>query len=231
MKTAIGLVVGIVLGLCICTLPACESFDLSGTKAKIDNGQQKIDEAIVGQMGVKTSAELAKAKADQALRDAASITDEAARSAAIAKATKDAAEAQKQIDKANETIATAERLAKELKRAQELLAQATNPDGSIDPANGLAAAGALLPPPWNLLAMVGIPIGVGLFQELRVRQKQKAAVSIVDGISAAAAEDPNMAKALVDNKDTLRLNFSPEAVKIVNANKITSADKLVVTPD
>lgn len=231
MKTVIGLVAGIVLGVCICAVPACESVNLGQTKQKIDDSQAKLDEAIVGQMGVKTSAELAKAKAEQAAKDAEKITDEAERAAAIAKAQKDAADAQKQIDKANETIATADRWAKELKKAQELLAAATKPDGTVDPADALAGAGALLPPPWNLLAMVGIPIGIGLVQEIRVRQKQKAAESIVNGFSAAAAEDPNMAKALVENKDTLRLNFTPEAAKIVNANKITSADKLVVTPD
>lgn len=143
-----------------------------------------------------------KEDAEKAKTDAANKGDEDALAAANKKLAEVAA-SQKAIDEALLRLQTA-----------------TKPDGSIDVGSAAAAAGAALPPPWNVLAIVGGIIVTGLAQEARVQREARAAKSITDGITAMQMNDPAASPMLKRNADAINGELTPRAKQIISKNKI-----------
>jgi hypothetical protein len=82
--------------------------------------------------------------------------------------------------KARETLATVQKAQTKLATVEDSIR--LNKDGSLDVGSTAAGAAALLPPPWNVLAIVGLPIVVGGIQEFRKRRADQNAKSIVNSI-------------------------------------------------
>jgi hypothetical protein len=88
-------------------------------------------------------------------------------------------------------------LDKKVSEALAKLSTATAPDGSItvESAASTAAATAAqaLPPPWNIIAMIGLPLATGLITRLMGKKETAAvtadAASLIAGIDAAHAAD------------------------------------------
>jgi hypothetical protein len=124
--------------------------------------------------------------------------------------------------KATETLATIETLEKRLADAEKVLASVASPDGSIDPAKAVGAAGALLPPPWNLAVMLGLPVVIGAVQELRRRSAVNNAVSMVNGLEAAKAVSPSLRSQLKASENVIKKEYTPGAVALVKKHKLAS---------
>jgi len=119
----------------------------------------------------------------------------------------------------------AERAAKTLekvKQAEDFLGKATGPDGAFDPGKAAGAAGALLPPPWNLIVMLGAPLLAAGVQELRVRKKEADAVSIINGIEALKATDPGVKTALKTHENVVKAEYTSGAKAMVRKHKLTT---------
>jgi len=147
-------------------------------------------------------------------------TQKAAATADLTKA--QAAGDTKAADRAAKTLDTISELESRLAKAEEMLASVSAPDGGIDPAKAAGAAGALLPPPWNIVAMLGVPAIVAAIQELRVRNRTADAVSIINGLSAAQLASPGMTTALKANEAVLKKEYTVGAQKLVKKHKLAS---------
>lgn len=113
------------------------------------------------------------------------------------------------------------KLRAQLNKAEQMLDAATNPDGTFNVGGASSAIGAALPPPWNLLVMVGGPLLVGLVQEMRVRRETAAAVSLVNGITTLQMAEPTVMNQLLErNEDALKGEYTTRAKKIVSKHKV-----------
>lgn len=124
------------------------------------------------------------------------------------------------IKQADEAIAKIVELKTKVDLAEEKLNQVWNGDGSVNVNGVTSAVSGALPPPWNLLMLVGAPIAVGLYQQYRVNRETKAAISLVNGITALQMADPNMKQVLKANKETLKSEYTERAIQIVNEHKM-----------
>lgn len=126
-------------------------------------------------------------------------------------------DAEKQADDAISKIVE---LKTKVDLAEEKLNQMWNADGSANVSGVTSAVSGALPPPWNLLVMVGAPIAVGLYQQMRVNRETKAAISLVNGITALQLTDPNISAILKANKTRLKNEYTDRAIELVNEHKL-----------
>ena len=119
-------------------------------------------------------------------------------------------------------LARVDKLAADLERVRSLMAKAINPDGSLNGSAIGAAAGAALPPPWNLVALIGAPLLTGVVQEFRLRGVKADADQIVDSVEAMRAASPTLKDAMKAAKDVAQKQLTrPGARKLIAARSIT----------
>lgn len=146
-------------------------------------GQQQAT-AVVQQTTSTTAATLAKAKADQEARLAAAL------------AAADPAGTQK----ANDTLVAIAQVQAKVDAVNATLAKVVKPDGTVNVGAVGSEVGALLPPPWNLIAILGGPLIAAGIQQWRLNQKQKDLASITLDADQAQAD----AESIVKSIDVLR---------------------------
>jgi len=105
---------------------------------------------------------------------------------------------------------------------------------------GWVTLGGLLPPPFNVVAMIGLPV---LFREWRAWQQRKAAAEALAKAKQEAAENEAAAKSIVNSIDQIRIakpevaaamkeltantatdftaNLTPKAKEIIDAERLT----------
>lgn len=138
-----------------------------------------------------------------------------------------------------EQQAEIERLQAELARAAQsgneaieqgiaLLTRAMTEDGEITPESAAPVVAAYLPWPWNLAAMLGIPLVVGGVQELRRRKaaaEMERAVedarSIINAIDVARMQSPEVAAGMKAAKERMERQLTAEAKALIEAESIT----------
>jgi hypothetical protein len=124
--------------------------------------------------------------------------------------------------KARETVATVEKIQAKVASVEKIVK--VNADGSVDPAATATGAAALLPPPWNVLAMLGIPLVVGGIQEVRKRRADANAKSIVNSVDVLM-QDAIVKNALKnvnsDVKASAHEQLTPAAKKLIDAESVT----------
>lgn len=157
-------------------------------------------EAVAGlkDQAAATQAQLDLAKADAAAKLAKAQADAAAAVAAGNAAAK--ADAEKVAAAAQKTLDMAAQVQAQVDRFTAVLSKAINPDGTINVPAGAAAVGAALPPPWNLITMIGVPLAVGLVQQIRVKEAKTNAASAKD----AADQMEAAARSLVNSIDVVK---------------------------
>jgi len=218
---------------CFAITPSCGSSQaVKDTKDKIAGMQESLKTA---EDQAKADAAAAKKKADDA-RDAADAAMAAGDQKKMADAAAAIAAAKEAQAKADKTAEAAAKWQKKLAEATDLLTKATNPDGTVNVNGAVQAAAPLLPPPWNLVALIGAPVAAGalswLVQQFRgggVSDNQNAAISLINGISAAAASDPVLASRLQANKGVLLKEYTDTAVDLVDEHKVV-VDKPLQLP-
>lgn len=124
--------------------------------------------------------------------------------------------------KARETVATVEKIQAKVAVVENTIKR--DAAGNVDAAGTATGAAALLPPPWNVLAMLGIPLVVGGIQELRKRQSDANAKSIVNSIDVLM-QDAIVKGALKnvnpDLKASAHEQLTPAAKKLIDAESVT----------
>ena len=120
-------------------------------------------------------------------------------------------------ERARDTIASADAINGRLDQVAAALAAATNPDGSVNVGAAASAAAPFLPPPWNLVLLLGGPALAALIQELRVRRAVADAGSIVSGLEAAKAANPALGAALKASAPVLLEHYTDSAYAMVEA--------------
>jgi hypothetical protein len=143
---------------------------------------------------------------------------------ATADITKAVAEGDAKLEaKARETLATVEKAQDKLAAVENVVKKDAN--GAVDTAATATSAAALLPPPWNVLAMLGIPIVVGGIQELRKRQSDANARSIVNSIDVLMTKNEAVKAALknvdADTKAAAHEQLTPAAKKLIESESVT----------
>ena len=129
--------------------------------------------------------------------------------------------------KARETLATVERIEKAADKFEAVVKK--DATGAVDPAATATSAAALLPPPWNVLAMLGIPLVVGGVQEWSKRkavaQKEADAKSIVNSIDVLMTKNDAVKAALknvdADAKAAAHAQLTPAAKQLIEAESVT----------
>lgn len=91
-----------------------------------------------------------------------------------------------------------------------------NPDGTINP----APVAALLPPPWNGIALVGLPLAAGLIGEIR---RKRAAEDLAKTVAAVEVvkTDPAVAKAFDDKRNVVHGIMGKRAARRVKKIRAT----------
>jgi hypothetical protein len=142
---------------------------------------------------------------------------------ATADITKAVAEGDAKLEaKARETVKTVEKAQEKLAAVESTIKR--DAAGNVDPAATATGAAALLPPPWNVLAMLGIPLVVGGIQEVRKRRADANAKSIVNSIDVLM-QDAIVKGALKnvnpDVKASAHEQLTPAAKKLIDAESVT----------
>lgn len=120
------------------------------------------------------------------------------------------------------SLARVAKLEGDLAAIRAVIDKSINPDGSLNGAAIGAAAGAVLPPPWNLVALLGAPLVTGLVQEFRLRGVKADADQIVDSVEAMRAASPTLKDAMKAAKDVASKQLTrPGARKLIAARAIT----------
>ncbi|MGH7242924.1 MAG: hypothetical protein ACREJD_05850 [Phycisphaerales bacterium] len=204
-----GVATAILLVLAAC---AASGVDAKAVDAQVSRAQTSLD-AAKGEYEKKAAEATAEKKA------AFDAGDKTAQAEAAAK--------QKVAETTLARIAELEKKASDLKAA---VATATKPDGTIDVATAAGSVGAFLPPPWNLIAMVGVPLIVGGIQQLRIgKEKSKAdqldedARSIVNYLDAMRSKSATLATEMqVLSKATdVQEHLTPGAAAIIDDERVT----------
>jgi len=124
--------------------------------------------------------------------------------------------------KARETVKTVEKAQEKLAAVESTIKR--DAAGNVDPAATATGAAALLPPPWNVLAMLVIPAVVGGVQEVRKRRADANAKSIVNSIDVLM-QDAIVKGALKnvnpDVKASAHEQLTPAAKKLIDAESVT----------
>jgi len=125
---------------------------------------------------------------------------------AIARGERDAADARGDaatVAAADKTLAELAKYQAQLDKARAAIVAAQGPDGSIGPEGVIGAAAPFIPPPWNLLALIGAPLVIGGIQELRKRRVENAAARVIDSIDILREASPDVGAAITRHKDLL----------------------------
>lgn len=186
------------------TVPACTNPELTAA----------VEEAKALSAQYKTSLEAQKASLDEqktvAAREVAAAKEEQD-AAAVATSEAYLAELQKASVKVEALLAR-------VTQADAVLATPTKPDGSVDTAGMIGG-------PYGAAIGTGIGILIAGFSDWQRRRTQAAAVSMVNGIDAAAASVPGFKQALASAKPLLRAEYTSLAQKIVDKNKLATLPK------
>lgn len=125
--------------------------------------------------------------------------------------------------KARETLATVQQAQAKLAAVENIVKK--DETGAVDPAATATSAAALLPPPWNVLAMLGIPLVVGGVQEIRRRQAVADAKSIVNSVDVLMTKSEAVKSALksvdAEAKAAAHEQLTPAAKKLIDAESVT----------
>jgi hypothetical protein len=116
-------------------------------------------------------------------------------------------EATKQLEAADKAI-------KASNEAEAFLIKASSPTGEVGVDGAITAAGSLLPPPWNVLALVAAPLAAWGFKEF---QRRRDLHSMIDGIEAAKQADAEFRGALIRNKGRLLEHYNDSVFNVVEA--------------
>lgn len=132
--------------------------------------------------------------------DAATVTLDESRARALqAQANAEAAGDSKTADAAIKTIETIDRTAAELAKVRAVIDAGTNPDGSVNVGGAIGAVAPLVPPPWNVLLLVGAPLLTGAIGEIRRRRAVAAAAAVVNSIDLLKQTSPLVKQAFEEN--------------------------------
>lgn len=205
----------LIAGVCVLLLlQGCSRQDIVEAQARAQEATEVLSAQKATAEAERQRADAAKAKAEADLAAAASEAERKRAEDAIADA-KDAAA------RANSSASAATAALEALAKAQALIKESVGPDGEIDAQKATTAIGSLLPPPMQ--GAVGlVALGVGIWQEVRRRKAQDAAVSIINGISAVTASDPLLRAKLKSAKPILAQEYSPTAKKLVAKHKLAT---------
>lgn len=125
--------------------------------------------------------------------------------------------------KARETLKAVERIENAAKELEAVVKK--DETGAVDPAATATSAAALLPPPWNVVAMLGIPLVVGVAQEYRKRQSDANARSIVNSIDVLMTKNDAVKAALktvdAEAKAAAHAQLTPAAKQLIDAESVT----------
>lgn len=129
--------------------------------------------------------------------------------------------------KARETLKTVERIENAAASIEKTVKR--DEAGNVDPAATATGAAALLPPPWNVLAMVGIPLIVGGIQEMSKRkavaQKEADTKSIINSIDVLMTKNDAVKAALknvdAEAKAAAHAQLTPAAKQLIDAESVT----------
>lgn len=170
----------------------------------------------------------AAAKQAEAERAAAQTDEEKA------KADKALEEAQRADDRAKAAENVADKALDTLTKAQDLIKKATTPEGTLDEGKLVAGGMEFLPPPWNGLAgLVGVGVTFALQEvrrrraEAKARTNEEAAVSIINGISAAVAHVPGFREKMAEAKPVLFAERTEKADALVAKHSLAKMPKAV----
>lgn len=120
------------------------------------------------------------------------------------------------------SLARVAKLEGDLAAIRAVIDKSINPDGSLNGAAIGAAAGAVLPPPWNLVALLGAPLVTGLVQEFRLRGLKADADQIVDSVEAMRAANPTLKNEMKSMKDVAAKQLTrPGARKLIASRAVT----------
>lgn len=199
--------------LTLCDLPGCTNPQLTAA----------VEEARALSAQYKTSLEAQKANLEE---------QKAAAAEEVKAADEGGNESEKVLARAylaklEEASNRVEALLARVTQANEALSVPTKPDGSIDEAATGTAVGSLIGGPYGAAIGTGIGILIAGFSDWQRRRTQAAAVSMVNGIDAAAASVPGFKQALASAKPLLRAEYTTLAQKIVNKNKLATLPKAV----
>jgi len=142
---------------------------------------------------------------------------------ATADITKAVAEGDAKLEaKARETVKTVEKAQEKLAAVESTIKR--DAAGNVDAAGTATGAAALLPPPWNVLAMLVIPAVVGGVQEVRKRRADANAKSIVNSVDVLM-QDAIVKNALKnvnpDVKASAHEQLTHAAKKLIDAESVT----------
>jgi len=142
---------------------------------------------------------------------------------ATADITKAVAEGDAKLEaKARETVKTVEKAQEKLAAVERTIKR--DAAGNVDAAGTATGAAALLPPPWNVLAMLVIPAVVGGVQEVRKRRADANAKSIVNSVDVLM-QDAIVKNALKnvnpDVKASAHEQLTHAAKKLIDAESVT----------
>lgn len=115
--------------------------------------------------------------------------------------------------------ATRDQAAKWQADLDRLLAQldaAKGPDGEYTVESVSTSASMLLPPPWNIIGLVGIPLAIGLAQQIRVKKQEKATRSVVNSIDALRIKAPQVNQYFREHAAEMQQYLTDDAKRIVH---------------
>ena len=176
-------------------------------------------------------------KAKLAAIDAAATLEEKAtaeKALAAAQAQQDATKARldeltERLAKAEATAATMAKIKDQSAEAGKKVASAINPDGSVSPEGVAGVVAPLLPPPWNVLAVVaGAVVGGGVGEWRRrnaltaliktradLQEQAQALQSVVEGLEKAKSTNETLKTGLRDSAPILLSSYTPLAKQVV----------------
>lgn len=194
------------------TLTACTNPELTAAveEARALSAQYEASltaqKASLDEQKVVAAREVAAAKEDQ---DAAAIATTEAYLAELQKAS-----------------AKVEALLARVTQANEVLSTPTKPDGSPDEAAMASTIGGLFGGPYGAAIGTGIGILLAGFSDWKRRQAKTDAVSIINGVSAVAANVPGFKDMLARGKPLLEKEYTDRAAALVKANKLATLPKV-----
>lgn len=89
------------------------------------------------------------------------------------------------------------------------------PDGTVSVESVSTGLGAVLPPPWNILAFVGVPAVVALIQQARVKKKEQAMRSVVNSIDALRIKAPQVNQYFREHSNEMHKHLTPDAIAAI----------------
>lgn len=124
--------------------------------------------------------------------------------------------------KVDAEIARVDKLSADLERVRAVVNKSINPDGTLNGSAIGAAAGAALPPPWNLVALIGAPLLTGAIQQFRLNSVKADADQIVDSVEAMRAASPALKTEMGAQKNAAaRVLTRAGAKRIIQDRSIT----------